>query len=251
MKALFSRLDHYVSLPQPTRAALESARHDNRTLPRGRSVISEGEIIRHVYVMQKGWAIRKRVLEDGRRQIVNFLLPGDVFDLQAMIDTRADHGIETISLCEIRSIRTNEFLALMSSHPAIASAMLWATVQEESILREHIVRVGRRNAIERVAHLLFELRRRLIISGSARRDDPVSMPLSRQLIADAVGLSSVHVSRTISTMRRMGLVSTNAMLEVLDWEALGSIAGFDERYLHLDARPLNATIFGDGRGTMA
>ncbi|HAQ36823.1 MAG: hypothetical protein CMF74_04580 [Maricaulis sp.] len=241
MDAFLARLQNYVTLPGPTRAAMSSVRHVLRQMPRGKSIINEGEVLKRVHVIQKGWAIRKRILEDGRRQILNFLMPGDIFDLQAMIDSRSDHAIETITLCEVRSIPTQEFLALVSEHPALASALWWSTVQEEGILREHIVRVGRRNAIERISHLLIELRRRLILSESADADESVSLPLSRQLIADAVGLSPVHVSRTISSMRRMGLVSANGHLRVLDWDSLASIAGYDDQYLHLDARPLDMT----------
>ncbi|MCF8879030.1 Crp/Fnr family transcriptional regulator [Hyphobacterium sp. SN044] len=251
MDALLARLKNYVELPRPSEAALTGLSHVLKQMPRGKTIITEGEVIRRIHVIQKGWAIRKRILEDGRRQIINFLLPGDVFDLQAMIDSKSDHGIETITLCEVRSIPTTEFLSVVSAHPALSSALWWSAVQEEGILREHIVRVGRRNAIERISHLLFELRRRLILTGNADPDDPVALPLSRQLIADAVGLSSVHVSRTVSTMRRMGLVATNAHLRILDPESLASIAGFDGSYLHLDAKPLETIRFSDGRGTMA
>lgn len=251
MDALLARLKNYAELPRPSQAALTGMSHVLKQMPGGKTIVSEGEVIRRIHVIQKGWAIRKRLLEDGRRQIINFLLSGDIFDLQALIDSKSDHGIETITPCEIRSIPTPEFLSVVSAHPALSSALWWSAVQEEGILREHIVRVGRRNAIERISHLLFELRRRMIITGNADPDVPVSLPLSRQLIADAVGLSPVHVSRTVSTMRRMGLVATNAHLRILDPESLASIAGFDSHYLHLDARPLQSIHFDHGRGTMA
>lgn len=251
MDALLRRLSRYVDLPRPSVAALNDLPHVMKQMPRGKTIISEGEVIRRIHVIQKGWAIRKRILEDGRRQIINFLLPGDVFDLQAMIESKSDHGIETITLCEVRSIPTPDFLSVVSAHPALSSALWWSAVQEEGILREHIVRVGRRNAIERIAHLLFELRRRLLITDNAHPEEPVALPLSRQLIADSVGLSSVHVSRTVSTMRRMGLVATNSHLQLLDPESLATIAGYDDHYLHLDARPLAGTQIGDQRGSMA
>lgn len=243
MDAFFTRLEHYAEVTRAARSRFETARHQTRQLLPRNDLIRQGDRLARIYVLEQGWAIRKRVLEDGRRQILNFLLPGDVFDLQALIDSTADHGIETITPCCVRSYETSEFVGAVSTDLTILSSLWWAMVQEEAILREQIVRVGRMTAIERIAHLILELQRRAVIAGLAGPTRQLALPITRSQIADALGLSPVHVSRTITVMRRMGLIATDHVLEILDIESLVAVAGFDDHYLHLEARPLPGDLF--------
>lgn len=238
MQAFRHRIGHYADLPDAVWQRLEATPHRIREYPRLHSLVREGQRLTDVHILQRGMAIRKRIVEDGRRQIVNFVLPGNVFDLQALIETEADHGVEAITPCETRLIDRHDFMQAAVSHADFISALWWAAIQEEALLREHLVLLGQRRAIERVAHLLIELRRRLLLSGECRDDDIVSLPITRSQIADTLGLSSVHVSRTISELKRMKLVRTNRAVEILDPECLAAISGFDQAHLHLGAEPL-------------
>tara|TARA_R110002072_G_scaffold103347_5_gene226795 strand:+ start:509 stop:1276 length:768 start_codon:yes stop_codon:yes gene_type:complete len=243
MDAFFRRLSHYAHVTPTARSRLSRAHRINKSVKPRETLIAQGEQLKRVFILESGWAIRKRDMEDGRRQILNFLLPGDIFDLQALINSKADHSVETLTACELLSFDTADFVAAASTDMTTLSSLWWATVQEEGILREQIVRVGRMSAIERIAHLILELQRRLIIAGAPPGLARSSLPITRTQIADALGLSSVHVSRTITVMRRMGLIATDHVLEVLDTESLVSVAGFDDHYLHLEATPLPEGLF--------
>jgi len=196
-------------------------------------IIREGDTADRLFIIRRGWALRYRMLEDGRRQIVNFMLPGDIFDLQALSDLRADHTVTAITVTDVLEVDQNDFLSVLASSASLAGAFWWASVQEESILREQIVRVGRLSAKERIGHLLLELLRRMNAS-LGRTQDQISFPLTRSDVADALGLTSVHVSRTMSEMRRSGLISEeNDSIKVLDQPRLRQICHFDEQYLHI------------------
>ena len=178
MDAFFERLKHYAEIRPEARRGLEQADHTIRGIERHQRIISEGEAVRHIYVMESGWAVRKRELEDGRHQILNFLRPGDIFDLQALIDSRADHTIEAIEHCRVRQIGVAAFLEVIEREATAMSALWWSSVQEDGIMREHIIRVGRRSAIERIAHLCVELHRRLAVCGEAGDSGPVNLPVT-------------------------------------------------------------------------
>ncbi|MGE3143624.1 MAG: Crp/Fnr family transcriptional regulator [Hyphomonadaceae bacterium] len=201
---------------------------------RGGAVISIGDPLTHVFVVSAGWAIRYRVMQDGRRQIVNVMLPGDCFDLQAMIETSADHAVEAITPLGLLRVRREEFLNALRLNARLATAFWWAAVQEESVLREQIVRLGRRSGRERLAHLVLEIQRRLLLAGVSE-GNTVSWPLSRELLADMLGLSPVHISRSFAALRRMGLVRTmSGAVHILDKARLAALAQFDASYLHAE-----------------
>lgn len=237
MHAFRHRLDHYAKLPESVWRNLENTPHRLRQYARQHPLVRAGDRVTDIHILQKGFAIRKRHLENGKRQILNFIVPGDVFDLQALVDTESDHAIETLSICETRIMARDDFMHSVTRHPDFISAMWWSAVQEEALLREHLVLLGQRSAIERVSHLLIELRRRLILAGVCHPDESLSLPVTRQQIADTLGLTPVHVSRTISRLRQMGLISNGKTIELLDPESLASVSGFEQAHLHLGARP--------------
>lgn len=233
MRTTVSRLRYYVDLDDHHSTTLHDLPHHIDTLDAGASVIEAGEALSNVFFVEDGWAIRFRLLDDGRRQIVNFMLPGDCFDLQALIASDADHAVDAITTLTIRVVAAQDFLGAMAGSARLAAAFWWAAVQEESILREQIVRIGRRSARERIAHLILELYRRRIIAG-ADDDRTLELPATRDMIADALGLTAVHVSRTLTTLRRGDLISTqNGTIRILDRAKLASVAGFDDAYLHV------------------
>ena len=192
-----------------------------------------------VFVLLDGWAIRYRSLPDGRRQILNVMLPGDLFDLQALADLRADHSVMTCTSVEVMSMPPKIFLEALQQARLLSIAFWWAMVQEESILREQIVRVGRRNAKERIGHFLLELQRRMSVAMGVEVVE-FMVPLKRADIADALGLTPVHVSRTFGRLKEDGLISEeNGSIRLLDTARLAKICHFDTDYLHLKALPID------------
>jgi CRP-like cAMP-binding protein len=202
---------------------------------RGDILIETGAPLEHVFIISSGWAIRYRTLSDGRRQIVNVMLPGDCFDLQALAAHQSDHSVEAITPLRILRAKAAAFRDLMHQNGRLAAAFWWTAIQEESILREQIVRVGRRSGRERIAHLLLEFQRRLQVIGAIKpEDDVVPMPLTRDMLADMLGLSRVHTTRSLGALKLIGLIRTTANgVEILKRHKLAAMAQFDPTYLHL------------------
>jgi CRP-like cAMP-binding protein len=237
MKALIARIAGYSEIDDKDFAPLAQAKVERVRHARGATIIAAGEDPSHVFVVSKGWALRYRTLSDGRRQIVNVMLPGDCFDLQALIATKADHSVEALTNVELVRLKSEDFLGAIKTNVNLATAFWWAAVQEESILREQIVRLGRRSGRERLAHILLELRRRLLHAGQ-EVGDTLTLPMSREVLADLLGLSSVHVSRSVAALREAGLIRTsNGSIQLTDIDGLAQVAQFDPSYLHMSRQP--------------
>ncbi len=249
------RLAQYVQLENDAWTVFDTLERQDTVYEAGKDLIRAGEPAQQVFILQSGWALRYRLLEDGRRQIVNFMLPGDVFDLQALADLTADHSVTAVTECHVSAIPSEPFIDMLKHSGHLASAFWWSAVQEESILREQIVRIGRRSARERIGHLLLELHRRYV--GATGEDiDRLTMPLTRADIADALGLTPVHVSRTMSAMRRSGLITEEkGAITLEDRERLARLSLFDMDYLHLKKlnllNPKAANPIYTGRGVDA
>jgi len=172
--------------------------------PRGTDLIVAGDAPTYGFVVEAGWAIRYTLLADGRRQVLNVLMPGDMFDLQVFIAAEADHSVTAITDMTVKTFKAEDLLNIFNLSGRLAQALWWASVQEEAMLREQIVRNGRRNAAERIAHFLLELHRRALIvdegSGTGFR-----LPLTQTLIGDALGLTSIHVNRVLKRFRDEGM----------------------------------------------
>lgn len=238
MNALLQRLQHHVALVETDYSAMLRLAHRIVVKQPGQALVTAGERLADVFFLEEGWAIRYRILDDGRRQIVNFMTPGDCFDLQALLSANADHYVSALTAVRIRVIQGAQFLAAISANASLATAFWWAAVQEESILREHIVRIGRRPARQRCAHLFVELHRRLRMAGLSAADSEL-LPLTRDVMADSLGLSAVHVSRSIASLRNKKLIeTTRGAIRLLDLQGLAELAEFNARYLHLQERPL-------------
>ncbi|MCQ8184099.1 Crp/Fnr family transcriptional regulator [Parvularcula maris] len=243
---LFRRLSHYSSLDAELNQHLEGVFTSPRRFEPGETVVERGDEAAEAFVVTEGWASRSIDLHDGRKQVVNFMLPGDMFDLQVFVGQKADHTVTALTELEVAAISPQQFMGLFRADNALGSSIWWSTVQEESILREQIVRNGRRSARERVAHLLLELHARLAIIGDAEPDS-FQMPIGQMHVADALGLSYVHVSRVFSFLEKSNLIS-RARSEVVfrNREALEELADFSTLYLHLDAENVRLPSFANG-----
>lgn len=196
-------------------------------------MLARGGLVDTVIFVTSGWAARSRYTPDGKRQIVHVLLPGDVVTPDVLVLKRMDHEIEALSTLSARFVRRSEFQALLLSLPRLACALWWASAQEDSLVREHVVRLGRRSALERIAHFILELHRRLLIVGQAS-EGAMIMPVTQSEIGDALGLSNVHVSKTLSKLQSLGHIKrTRTLIQLLDVDGLAELCDFDVLHFHL------------------
>lgn len=175
--------------------------------PAGHTLVREQVDASRLYTLYAGWAFRYKSLSDGRRQILNFLLPGDFFGLQQQFAEGATYGVEAltdVSLCVFRSDRLWE---LYRAHPRLGYDLTWLCAREEQMLDENLLTTGRRAAMERVAVLLIHLFKRAQRVGLVEADGGFAFPLTQQHMADALGLSLVHTHRTLRRLQVLGLHS--------------------------------------------
>jgi CRP-like cAMP-binding protein len=173
-------------------------------------------------------------LEDGRRQITTFLLPGDLCDVRMFILKRMDHSVSAVSHATVAQIPASDIMSLTEKHPRLARAFWWSSLVEEAINREWIVNLGQRPALERMAHLFCEIFVRLDGVGLTS-ENSCEIPLTQAELGEALGISTVHVNRTLMELRDSGLLSLEGRtLEIPDLNALKTAASFNENYLHLD-----------------
>jgi CRP-like cAMP-binding protein len=195
--------------------------------------VREGDRPSSISLLLNGFMCCYKLVQDGRRQILSFHLPGDIPDLQSLMLRVMDHSIGTLSPCRIAVVPHDSLLALMRRHPDVATLLWRDTLITAAILREWMVGIGRRSAYARIAHVLCELMLRMSAVGLAE-DGTCDLPLTQNEFADALGLSTVHVNRTLQELRADGLIRLHSgSLTILDWDELRAVGGFDATYLHL------------------
>lgn len=229
------RLDAYTRLSQDDRAAIERAsRRSVRVVPARQDLIREGDPPRSVNLILEGWACRYKMLPDGRRQIVAFSLPGDFCDLNVYILKEMDHGVSAITRLKVAEIGRDDMDRLTAGHPRITQALWWHDLVSTSIQREWALNLGQRSAYERIGHLLVELFFRLRIVGQVR-GDRCDFPATQGDLAEATGLTPVHVNRMLQELRRDRLIELERRdLRIPDLRALMTASMFNANYLHLD-----------------
>ena len=226
------KLNGLATLSAEDIAALEAATAKPRNYVARQDLIREGDEPGPVFVMLEGWTCRYKILPSGTRQITAFLMPGDACDLHIHMLDEMDHSIQAISNSVVATIPKAEMQALMRERPNIARAMYTAQLIDEGTLRAWIVSMGRRSSIERVAHLMCELYLRARSVGLAA-DADFAVPLSQLVLADALGMTAVHINRVLKELRVAGAMALRrGSLTILDPNKLVQIAGFDENYLH-------------------
>lgn len=200
----------------------------------GEELVHEGEVDQSAYIMAAGWAISYKMLEDGSRQIVNVLIPGDFLGVRSVLFRTSDHNVEPITDIEASEVTKSELFETFSKTPRLATAVLWAVSRDEAMVVEHLVGVGQRPAAERTAHLMLELSTRLHLVGVGDRTG-YDCPLTQYHLADAMGLSPVHVNRVLRDIREQGLMTfQNGRVTFDDFDGLVDFAQFDRSYLDQD-----------------
>ena len=215
---------------------LASACVNQRNVPAHVDLILEGDEPGPVFVVLEGWACRYKLLPEGTRQITSFLMPGDCCDLHASVLERMEHSIATLTPARVALVPRKRMEELIFTRPFITRAFWWNQLVDEDTLRAWIVSMGRRDSLQRVAHLMCELYVRARNVGLTV-GDRFELPLTQTVIGDALGLTPVHVNRVLRKLRLSGAMSLNAgTLVISDITRLANVAGFDDNYLHRRVR---------------
>lgn len=202
---LIRKLRQFIPLTAGEKAALgRIGGHVQAARPRD-VLLDQGRSTGVAVLLHSGWAIRHRTLRDGRRQIIDFVLPGDLCDPSSYFQRHADCAVSAITDGTYSLVRAWEILDLIAASPRLGAFFWWLEAQEGQYLRAHLVAVGRLTAYERIAYLVWELWTRLRAVGLVEQNT-FTLPANQALIADATGLSHVHVSRTLSRMAREKLL---------------------------------------------
>ncbi|MDQ0456291.1 Crp/Fnr family transcriptional regulator [Rhizobium paknamense] len=190
----------------------------------GSAIFHEGNQNAHLYTALSGWGFRYKTLSDGRRQILNYILPGDMIGLQGAIFEEMNHSVEALTEMRLCVFERKPLYSLFEKHPGLGYDLTWIAAQEESILDEHLLSVGQRTAIERAAYLLAFLHHRGRASGVLTSERTL-MPLTQAHVADTLGLSIVHTNKTLRKLALSGALRwLDRGCEVLDPDALQRLA---------------------------
>ena len=196
----------------------------SRTLKTGESLFLQGDKVRWIWVLREGWAFRYQTLQDGRRQIVDFVLPGDILGIGT--SGLMPYGVEALSACTWVTMSRESFLSKLAQEPALSLKLLNMLSAGQARAFNQMTSVGRRTARERVAHLLLDLAARAQMSAAGGDRFEVTMPLMLSHIGDALGLATETVCRCLSELKRAGiLVFSAGRLEILDLDGLSDLVG--------------------------
>ena len=226
------RLQSFVELDTEDLAFLNGVLTRPTVFAARRDIIREGATPDAIYVLVEGLACRYKLLKNGKRQLVGFVVPGDLCDIHMLVLDRMDHSVGALSPC--RAVRlARGTVTDMMNRPRLARGLWWSMATEQAILRERLLSMGQRSASERLAHLFCEMFLRLDTVGLTDRTS-YQLPLTQLELGEASGLSAVHVNRTLKGLRAKGLVDfSDGKVTLLDPENLRTYAGFRENYLHI------------------
>lgn len=229
--ALARKLGAFVALSKTELAVLDELNKRRRTFVAGRDLVEQGQTEQSAYVLSSGWACSYKLLEDGQRQIVDFQIPGDFLGLRSLLMHISDHSVEPITDIEVTEVLRNDLLGAFTQTPRLATAILLTASRDEAMVVEHLVNIGRRSAAKRTANFLLELGARLALVGMGSKAG-FECPLSQYLMADALGLSAVHVNRVLRQLREDGLVTfRDGFVSFDNYERLIEFAEFDLTYM--------------------
>ncbi|MFL6861520.1 MAG: Crp/Fnr family transcriptional regulator, partial [Allosphingosinicella sp.] len=216
---------------------LRDAIAEVRELPAGRVIVRAGTILSESTLLLDGFVCRYMDMADGQRQIMELHIAGDFIDLHGFLLKQLDHNVGSITDCRFALVPHDALRRISETQPHLARLLWFSTLLDAAIHREKILSIGRRSALGRIAHLLCELKVRLGLVGEVD-GDTYALPLTQADIADATGLTSVHVNRMLRKLRDDNILTfRSGRVTIHDWERLKKIAEFDPTYLHLERRP--------------
>jgi CRP-like cAMP-binding protein len=231
---MLKKLQLWMKLDQQDQAAVLRLPFTLKKLGAAQYIVRDGEKPTHSCLLLKGFAYRHKVTGDGGRQIMSIHMRGDVVDLQNSLLRRSDHNVQALTNIEVAYIPVEAVQKLAFDQPNVGKAMWYETLVDASIFREWTLNVGRRPARERTAHMLCEFALRLEVAGLGAQLD-YELPMTQEQLADALGLTPIHVNRTLMSLQAEGLIKrTRRSVTIPDWKALAKVGDFDPNYLHLE-----------------
>jgi CRP-like cAMP-binding protein len=218
--------------------ALQKALEPPKTIAAGSDIVREHTRPLHSTLLISGFSARYSTLEDGARQITEINVPGDFIDLHSLLMKQMDHGVVALTECVVAEAPHSGLIDITERHPHLGRLLWLDTIIDAAIHRQWLVAMGRRSGLGHLAHLVCELYLRLQAVGQTG-DLTFELPLTQAVLGDALGLSTVHVSRLISELRGEGLINwSGGRIDILDWRRLAEIAEFDPTYLRLQSDPV-------------
>lgn len=224
---LSRKLESFVKLSSEDRAGLRELQSEPVHVARGKELLRQGETEQAAYILHAGWGCSFKILRDGARQIITFPIPGDMIGVRSLLLKTSDHAFSAITDAQVSRISVSRLTTLIDDFPRLSTAIMWATSRDEAVTVEHLASIGRRTALERTAHFFLELRDRLRLVGLAT-DAEYECPLTQYVIADALGLSSIHVNRVLRQLRELNLLTLqDHKVMLIDSAGLTELAGYD------------------------
>ncbi len=237
---LLRKLETHSPLGEEDQRAILALPYTLKTLESQSYTIREGDPPEACAVLVSGFAYRQKLTGDGARQIVAIHIPGEPLDFQSLFLDVADHNVQTLTRAEVAFIPRAELQKLARSRPSVAQSILVMILVEASIFREWVLNVGRRDSRTRLAHLLCEFAIRLEAQGLAD-ENGYELPMTQEQLADALGLTSVHVNRTIMALEAEGFIDRDKRrVRFPDWRRMRDVGDFNQRYLHLEPQMTGA-----------
>ncbi len=233
LAVLVRKLEMHARLEPTDREALLALPVVSRMYEPSSYLVREGDAPDQCAILVSGFAFRQKLTGSGMRQIVALHIPGDPLDFQHLFLDVADHNVQTLTRSEVAIVPRAALRELAQSRASIGHAIFVSTLVEASISREWVLNIGRRDARSRLAHLLCEFAIRLDEQGVVG-DHGYELPMSQEQLGDALGLTAVHVNRTIKAIEAEGLIARNGRhVSFPRWDALRELGDFSTRYLHL------------------
>jgi CRP-like cAMP-binding protein len=233
--AMLIKLGRLASLDTDDTDAIAQLSFAPQKVKPGQFLVRQGSANQTCCLLIEGYACRHKVTSEGDRQIVSFHLRGDIVDLEQAFLRVADHHVQALTEAVIATVPAAELRSLVRERPAIGDALWRATFIDASVVREWVLNVGRRDAKSRIAHIICEFvaRAEAVGLGSA---EGFELPMTQEQLADAAGLTSVHVNRSLRALTEKGLIArTGRRMRIADWDRMCRFAGFDQAYLHAEA----------------
>jgi CRP-like cAMP-binding protein len=229
---LAKKLNAFVPLSSDELKCLADMQPTPVRVKRGQQLTHEGQTGHRVFVLQVGWACSYKLLPNGGRQIISFPIAGDIVGLRSVLLRTADHSFSALTDSVVNPVEGTHIMRCVTEFPRLGAALLWAASRDEAMVVEHLVNIGRRNAIERTAHFFMELAERLSLIGLGTEAE-FKCPLTQSVIADALGLTAIHVNRVLRQLRELKLLTlSKGKAYIHDLDGLRKLAGFQGGYLN-------------------
>lgn len=221
---------HYAAISAAEKALLDSLEKTPKAYSKNSYLWTQGDTTEEFYSIKKGWAYSFRDMEDGARQVLDIYVPGDIIGLRDFAFKRRTSGLRLLTDSVVCPFPKNRLTEVFAHSLPLCNIFFMIASRDQAILVERLVNLGRRSAREKLAHFLLEMDRRLEKTHSMVSEHS-ALPLTQILIADALGLSVVHVNRVFQELKEENLVLSNSGIELLDREGLKQVANFDSYYL--------------------